>query len=322
MRLRATKTLTLLIYLFWSMQLTASDNIYSRATKLFAPIPESMPGAEHDSPEKIALGKALFFETALSINHSQSCNSCHDVTNNNPGVDKKVTSPGALGKNGDRNSPSVWNAGFHIAQFWDGRSPDLTEQAKGPILNPIEMALPDEQTAINRLIEAGYEPKFAKVFPHYNDPLTYQTIAESIAAFERTLISHDRFDDYLKGNKQALSNKEKQGLKAFIDRGCFGCHNGPLVGGSSFQKIGLSNPYPNTHDLGRYSVTGNEADKYFFKVPSLRNVSRTAPYFHDGKAKTLEQAISNMAWYQLNQKLSDETVDNIAAFLRALENTK
>ncbi|VUD64507.1 Cytochrome c551 peroxidase [Thalassocella blandensis] len=278
-----------------------------------------MPGSENDSPEKVALGKALFFETALSINNNQSCNSCHDVSGNGPGVDNETTSLGATKIRGDRNSPSVWNAGFHIAQFWDGRSLDLIDQAKKPILNPVEMALPDESTVVKRLIDEGYKPLFQIVFPDNEEPLSFHTVAQAIAAFERTLITNDRFDDYLTGNLSALDEQEKEGLSAFINEGCFGCHNGALLGGSSFQKMGLANPYPNTLDLGRFSITKLEAHKYVFKVPSLRDVSRTGPYFHDGSAKTLEQAISDMAWYQLNKKLPEETIKNISAFLQSLE---
>ena len=294
----------------------------AQAQNFFKPIPDAMPGSELDSAEKVRLGEKLYFETALSINGTQSCNSCHRVDGLKAGVDNESTSPGALGKRGDRNSPSVWNAGFHIAQFWDGRAPDLKEQAKGPILNPIEMGLPDEQTAINKLKQAGYGQAFQAVSTTESQPLTYANVADAIAAFERTLVTEDRFDRFLEGDNKALSASEQQGLQDFISSGCIACHNGSLLGGNSYQKMGMVNAYPNTHDLGRYAVTQQDSDRFVFKVPSLRDISRTAPYFHDGKAATLEQAVKDMGWYQLGQKLSDAKVQSIVTFLRALDNIR
>jgi cytochrome c peroxidase len=294
----------------------------AQAQNFFKPIPDSMPGAEQDSAAKVRLGEKLYFETALSINGTQSCNSCHRVDGLKAGVDNEPTSPGALGKRGDRNSPSVWNAGFHLAQFWDGRAPDLKEQAKGPILNPIEMGLPSEQAAIERLNSAGYAQSFKAVYTAEEQPLTYANVADAIAAFERTLVTEDRFDRFLEGDNKALSTAEQQGLQDFIGTGCIACHNGSLLGASSYQKMGMVNAYPNTHDLGRYAVTQQESDRFVFKVPSLRDIARTAPYFHDGKAATLEQAVKDMAWYQLGQKLSDQTVQSITTFLKSLDNTR
>lgn len=299
-----------------------ADALRAQANSFFKPLPAHMPGADQDSAAKIRLGERLYFETALSINGTQSCNSCHRVDGLKPGVDNEPTSPGALGKRGDRNSPSVWNAGFHIAQFWDGRAADLKEQAKGPILNPIEMGLPDEQTAITQLEKAGYVAAFKAVYTEEEAPLNYGNVADAIAAFERTLITKDRFDGYLNGDNAALNTTEQQGLQDFISTGCIACHNGSLLGANSYQKMGAVNAYPNTHDLGRYAVTKQDSDRFVFKVPSLRDISRTAPYFHDGKATTLEQAVKDMAWYQLGQKLSDEKVQSITAFLRSLDNIR
>src|SRR5690606_31754652 len=197
----------------------------------------------------------------------------------------------------------------------------LAEQAKGPILNPVEMAIPDEATAVNNLKKAGYEAEFDKVFGAKNS-LTYDNTAEAIAAFERTLITKDRFDDYLNGDKNALTQEEQAGLEAFMATGCTACHSGPLLGGQMYQKMGVVHPYPNTEDKGRFDATGKDFDKYQFKVPSLRNISKTAPYFHDGAAATLEDAVKEMAWYQLGQKLDDKTTASIVAFLNSLENTK
>lgn len=302
---------------------TAADTntLRAQANAFFKPLPSSMPGSEKDTPAKIALGEKLYFETALSVNGTQSCNSCHRVDNKLGGVDNLQFSPGApAGTVGGRNSPTVWNAGLHIAQFWDGRAPDLKAQAKGPILNPVEMALPNEQAAIDNLKKAGYESEFTQVFGA--NSLTYDNLAEAIAAFERTLITKDRFDDFLKGNNNALTAKELQGLQDFIGTGCIACHTGALLGGQMYQKMGLVNAYPNTSDKGRFDVTGNQADLYVFKVPALRNVAQTAPFFHDGAAATLEQAVRDMAWYQLGRKLEDDKVNSITAFLRALDNQR
>lgn len=294
----------------------------SQGNMFFKPLPKTMPGSENDSKEKIALGEKLYFETALSVNGEQSCNSCHQLDSKQTGVDNLRVSPGAIaGKEGDRNSPTVWNAGLHFVQFWDGRAADLKEQAKGPILNPVEMAIPDEATAVNNLKKAGYEAEFAKVFGA-NDALTYDNIAEAIAAFERTLITKDRFDDFLNGDDKALNEEELKGLQNFISSGCIACHQGPLLGGQMYQKMGLVNAYPDTKDTGRHAETGNEFDKYMFKVPSLRDISRTAPYFHDGKAATLEEAVEQMAYYQLGRTLDKETTASIVAFLKTLENQR
>lgn len=298
------------------------NTLRSQGNMFFKPLPKAMPGSENDSKEKIALGEKLYFETALSVNGEQSCNSCHQLDGKQTGVDNLRVSPGAIkGKEGDRNSPTVWNAGFHFVQFWDGRAADLKEQAKGPILNPVEMAIPDEATAVNNLKKAGYEAEFNKVFGA-NNALTYDNIAEAIAAFERTLITKDRFDDFLNGDDNALTEQELEGLQNFISSGCIACHQGPLLGGQMYQKMGLVNAYPDTADTGRHAETGNEADKFMFKVPSLRDISRTAPYFHDGKAETLEQAVEQMAYYQLGRTLDKETTASIVAFLKTLENQR
>lgn len=295
--------------------------LQAKAKSMFGVLPEKMPGAEKDTPEKIALGKELYFEKALSINDSQSCNSCHDVTNGNLGVDNKPTSPGAEGKLGGRNSPSSVNAGFHIAQFWDGRAKDLQAQAKGPILNPIEMGLPNEAAALKKLSATNdYPAKFAKIFGE--NGLSYDNMAEAIAAFERTLISRDRFDKFQNGDATALTAKEQKGLETFINTGCGACHSGATLGGTSYQKLGAVKPYmPNgkeNTDLGRYEVSKKDADKNMFKVPSLRNIAKTGPYFHDGQVKTLEDAIKTMASIQLGKDLSEEEVKSIASFLGSL----
>ena len=294
-------------------------DLRKKALEVIAPLPDTMPGSENDTPALVSLGKKLYFEKRLSANNSQSCNSCHQVNGGKSGVDLEPTSPGAFGKRGGRNSPTTLNAGFHLAQFWDGRAADLAAQAKGPILNPGEMAMPSEAAVIEKLSGIpSYKKDFAKAFPGQASPLTYDNLAKAIAAFERTLVTHDRFDDFLKGNDKALSTAEQKGLETFISVGCTTCHNGPAIGGNGFRKVGAVNPYKNLADKGRIEVTKEEEDLHVFKVPSLRNVALTAPYFHDGAMKTLSETIREMAWLQLGQKLNDEQVQSIASFLRAL----
>lgn len=306
----------------WAALAADPDALRQKARFFFEPLPDKMPGAEHDTPERIELGRKLYFDNRLSVNNSQSCNTCHDITGGKAGVDNQPTSPGALGQRGERNSPTVLNAGFHIAQFWDGRAKDLKEQAKGPILNPVEMAMPSEAAVEEKLRGIPeYRELFAKAFPGQSEPITYDNLAEAIAAFERTLITRDRFDDFLKGDNQALNQKELRGLDLFINIGCITCHTGPLIGGNSFQKVGLIHPYE-TPDLGRYAVTKDEADKYKFKVPSLRNVALTAPYFHNGRHADLKETVILMAYIQLDRKLSDEEADAIVAWLQTLTDKK
>ncbi len=299
-------------------ELPTATELRSAAVSAVGPIPDKMPGAEKDTPEMRKLGERLFLEKRLSQNNSQSCNSCHPVDNKRGGVDNEPTSPGAFGKRGGRNSPTVLNAGFQVAQFWDGRAEDLEAQAKGPILNPIEMAMPSPAEVISRLKAAPeYKELFAKAFPTEKEPINYDHVARAIAAFERTLVTHDRFDDWQKGADRALATQELRGLNLFLNTGCTTCHNGPLLGGNQYQKLGLVNPYE-TGDSGRFEVTKDESDKQKFKVPMLRNVALTGPYFHDGTQKTLENAAKKMAWHQLGKELADNECADIAAFLRSL----
>ncbi|STO98505.1 cytochrome-c peroxidase [Grimontia hollisae] len=301
---------------------SASEAQRELALKVFGTMPDRMPGSEDDTPEQIALGKALYFETALSVNDSQSCNSCHDLNVTGTGTEPRSVSVGALGETGTRNSLTTWNAGFQFVQFWDGRAKTLSEQARSPILNPAEMALTSEQEAVENLSEKNYQPLFAKAFPNKDLPLTFENITLALAAFQRTLITQDRFDEWLLGNDNALDEREIRGMERFVRVGCNACHNGPLMGGQLFMKMGLVNPYPNREDKGRAFVTGNSADNFIFKVPTLRHVAQTAPYFHDGAVFSLEQAVKDTAWHQLGTKLSEQDVTDISAFLRALDNTR
>lgn len=295
-----------------------AKTLRAQALDFVAPIPKTMPGADKDTPELVKLGKELYFEKALSENRTQSCNTCHRVDENRGGVDNEATSEGAFGKRGGRNSPTVLNAGFQFAQFWDGRADDLVAQAKGPVLNPIEMAMPSEAVVVKRLGEMpNYREAFKRAFPGVADPITYDHVATALAAFERTLITRDRFDDFLRGDDNALTPVERKGLHEFLTQGCTTCHYGPVLGGQVYQKVGLVNPFP-TDDKGRFDVSKDEDDEYKFKVPMLRNIGITHPYFHKGQIATLEEAVRKMAWHQLGKEMSDDQVKSLVAFLNSL----
>jgi cytochrome c peroxidase len=267
------------------------------------------------TPEKVELGRMLYFDTRLSKNQDVSCNSCHDL--NKYGVDGKPTSPGHKKQLGGRNSPTVYNAGGHTLQFWDGRAANLEEQAKGPILNPVEMAMPSPERVVETMKSIpGYVTSFQKAFPGEADPVTYDNLAKAIGAFERQLVTPSRFDKYLAGDEKALSQAEKTGLKKFLDQGCQTCHNGPAMGGS-LQKLGLVVPYP-SKDQGRFDQTKQESDRMIFRVPTLRNVTHTAPYFHDGSVADVQTAVKLMAQHQFGKQLSDEDAKSIVAFLDSL----
>lgn len=282
-------------------------------------LPEKMPGAEADTPELVALGKALYFEKRLSVTGTQSCNDCHRLDGENPsGTDGEETSDGAKGSRGTRNSPTVKNAGFHVAQFWDGRSRTLEEQAQGPILNPVEMAMPSAAAAEAALRGAPeYREPFAAAFPGEAEPITLGNTARAIAAFERTLKTRDRLDDFMRGDLDALSHREAAGLQLFLKTGCTTCHSSPTLGANQFQLLGLVKAWE-TKDEGRFAVTKNEEDRKKFKVPSLRNAVNTGPFFHDGSVERLDEAVRKMAWHQLGKELTDDEIASLVAFLGAL----
>ena len=296
-----------------------TERLIQRANRYFSPLPPTMPGSENDTPERIALGKKLYFEKRLSINDTQSCASCHRLESGSAGVDNLPTSPGAKGKPGTRNSPTVLNAGWQDSQFWDGRADDLVEQAKGPILNPVEMGMPDAEAVEKKIRDiAEYRKAFAVAFPADRPAVTYQNIAEAIAAFERTLITPGRFDDFLNGDASALNEAEQRGLKTFIKLDCRSCHDGKLLGGETYERLGKENPYENQADPGIYALTKDEDDRMALKAAQLRNVALTAPYFHDGKISSLEEAVRKMGKLQLDKDLTDQQVSDITGFLATL----
>ncbi len=284
----------------------------------FKPLPDRFASDKNTiSDAKVKLGRTLYFENRLSLGQDLSCNSCHDL--NTYGVDNQPTSFGHKKQRGARNSPTVYNAAGHTAQFWDGRADTVEAQAKGPILNPVEMAMPSEEAVVSVVKSIPeYEKLFKAAFPDDRDPITYDNLATAIGAFERQLVTPGRWDKFVNGDTAALTESEKEGFIKFVRTGCQTCHNGPALGGGLFQKLGVINSYPDQSDLGRYAVTKNDVDKMMFRVPSLRNVAKTAPYFHNGSVATLEEAVKNMGHYQLGVALKDNEVASIVTFLKSL----
>ena len=282
------------------------------------PLPESIPSDSNPiTPAKIDLGRMLFYDPRLSKNNDVSCNSCHGL--NSYGVDGKRVSTGHQNQQGGRNAPTVYHAAGHIAQFWDGRALDVEEQAKGPVLNPLEMAMASGHEVEDRLQSIpGYVAAFQRAFPRETTPVTFDNMARAIGAFERKLVTPSRWDRFVEGDRSVLTAEEMQGRHEFMHNGCAACHSGTYVGGGLFHRLGAEKPWPVTTDLGRIEVTKTPTDRMVFKVPSLRNVEKTAPYFHDGKVATLGEAVHLMGEYQLGEDLTASQVKAIVAWLRTL----
>ena len=289
----------------------------AQAKAIFGTLPSSAADpARPISTAQVDLGRTLYYDPRLSKNHDISCNSCHQL--DAFGADGEPTSPGHKGQRGDRNSPTTLNAALHIAQFWDGRAPDVEEQAKGPVLNPVEMAMPSEEAVVVVLDSIpGYGPLFHEAFPEDPAPISYDNMGIAIGAFERGLITPAPLDAFIAGDDSALTAEQAAGLETFIAVGCVACHNGAAVGGGAYRKLGLVNPYP-TEDRGREKVTGQPEDLYVFKVPSLRNVTETGPWFHDGSIGQIDEAVTLMAHHQIGVTLTPEQTRSIVAFLGAL----
>ncbi|MHB0775664.1 cytochrome-c peroxidase [Halomonas sp. WWR20] len=269
-----------------------------------------------ENPLKVELGKKLFFDPRLSRSGAISCNSCHNLSMG--GSDNLPTSIGDHWQEGPINSPTVLNSSLSMAQFWDGRAKSLQEQAAGPIANPKEMAF-THSLAIDVLSSIPeYRQMFRDVYG--TGEISMDEVTDAIAEFENTLVTpHSRFDQWLKGDDSALSDVELAGYELFKEIGCAGCHHGPAVGGTSFQRMGMFEEYlTNNPSQGRFEVTGQDADRMTFKVPTLRNVELTYPYFHDGAYWKLEEAVNVMATLQVGRQLEQENIEKIAAFLRTL----
>lgn len=317
----------LFILTFGLASSAAEDDPLTKAKVVFKPIPADAPAIENNeaTPEKIRLGKMLYFDPRLSASNLISCNTCHNVGAG--GADLQVTSIGHAWQKGPRNAPTVLNSVYNAAQFWDGRAKDLAEQAKGPVQAGVEMSNTPESVVETLKSMPLYVELFEKSFPGDKEKVSFDNMAKAIEVFEATLVTPDSsFDKYLAGDTAALNDKEKQGLKLFMDKGCTACHNGINIGGNGFFKFGLVNkPSDDTlppADKGRFVVTNNVRDEHVFRAPTLRNVELTAPYFHSGTVWKLKDAVSIMANAQLGIQLSEKGIDSMTAFLKTLTGTQ
>jgi len=284
-------------------------SVFLFANSLIIPIPENAPY----NKQKAKLGEMLFFDTILSRDKTVSCASCHNPREG--WADKRVVSIGVYGRKGIIQSPSVLNSRFNFVQMWDGSCKTLQDQIKGPTHNPVEMDMNNKLIEKRLNSSKEYRELFKKIY--HKNYITYNMMTDAIAEFEKALYAPDsKFDLYLKG-KAKLNKKEKKGYMLFKSYGCIICHNGVNVGGNSFQKIGVVHPMKNC--VGdRYSLTHNPADKCVYKVPTLRNIALTAPYFHNGSAKTLLEAVKMMGYYNLGIKINNDDAKDIVAFLKTL----
>jgi cytochrome c peroxidase len=301
-----------------------ADELMRQAQETFKPIPTTVPSIKGNrvTPEKIELGKMLFFDPRVSASQIISCNSCHNLSAG--GVDTGPTSIGHGWQHGPRRAPTVLNAVFNVAQFWDGRAADLKAQAKGPIQASVEMNATPAVVEKTLASMPAYVDHFKKAFPEdAAAPVTFDNIAKALEAFEATLITpNSRFDKFLAGDAKALTAQEKKGLGLFMDKGCASCHDGVNVGGAAYFPFGvIEKPGAEilpVNDKGRFAVTKTASDEYVFRAAPLRNVALRAPYFHSGKVWSLKQAVGVMGSSQLGQKLTDDEEDAIVAFLQTL----
>ncbi|MEZ9138874.1 MULTISPECIES: cytochrome-c peroxidase [unclassified Shewanella] len=291
-------------------------SIFSISTSQASEPIEVIKPAVITEPEKVELGKMLFFEPRLSMSGFISCNSCHNLSLG--GVDALPTSIGHEWQEGPINSPTVLNAEYMLAQFWDGRAADLKEQAAGPIDNPKEMGYTHELAVGTIASMPRYVERFKAIYG--SDEVNIDRITDAIAVFEKTLVTpNSPFDQYLEGDKKAITADAKAGYQLFKDKGCVACHSGPAVGGTMYMKMGLVKPFHTDNPaVGRKGVTGKDADKFVFKVPTLRNIELTYPYFHDGSVWTLEEAVNTMADIQLGQTMTEVETKQMVDFLKSL----
>lgn len=294
-----------------------STELAAVLSSVFGPLPIRADAKEFPhTPELVDLGRMLYFDPRLSVSQTMSCNSCHNLTQY--GVDGLPRSAGENGTRLARNTPTVYNVALHIAQFWDGRAATVEEQVHFPILHPSEMGMLDPGNVAFRLKTIpGYAPLFAVAFPNDPDPVRLENVSLAIGAFERGLMTPSRFDRFLAGDYSQLNEQEQRGLSTFISLRCATCHVGPTVGGLSYKRLGEQEDFV-TEDVGRFTVTNVDADRFVFKVPSLRNVVHTAPYMHDGSVATLEEMIKIMTRHQLGKVINDSEIADIIAFLHTL----
>jgi cytochrome c peroxidase len=295
----------------------ASSVIDEGRTESFGPLPTVVSTPTNPlNDDKIALGRMLYFDPRLSKNHDVSCNTCHVL--DKYGVDGKKVSTGHAQQEGTRNSPSVYNSAGYFALMWDGKFPNVEEQAKGPLLKPVEMAAVPKRVEQTLLSMPEYVQAFARAFPGEKSPVTFDNVAKAIGAFERKLFTPSRWEKYLAGEKSALTDAEKVGFNTFVETGCPTCHFGPYVGATMFQKLGLMKAWPTTRDRGRFELTQKNEDYMVFRVPSLRNVAMTGPYLHDGSLTSLNEVVRMMARHQIGKELSDTQISAIVTWLGSL----
>jgi len=300
------------------------QELLKRAQGIFKPLPsaEEMQKLRPFTEEQVKLGHQLWYEPRLSKGNTVSCNSCHNLAT--AGVDNLPTSQGHKGQFGGRNSPTALNAALLGMQFWDGRAADVEEQAGGPLVNPVEMANDSQEAAAAKIAKIPEYQELFKTAFHEDGAVSFKNITTALGAFERTLLTPTKWDDYLKGNVNALNEQERKGVRAFMDNGCIACHSGVNLGGTTFQKFGLvQGPYwkfieDPKQDKGRADVTKKAEDEFFFRAPGLRNVAKTYPYFHNGSVWELDKAVTIMGKAQLGKDLTPEETENIVAFLKTL----
>ena len=309
-----------------SLGATGDEELLEQVKQIFAPLPQAMVSEKNPiTPEKVKLGKILFYETRISVDGTVSCARCHPI-----GLYAADGLKKSIGNNcriNPRNAPTLLNTAGQISAHWIGNRVDVEDQARQSVTGPPSFGMPSNEAVEAKLRGIpGYTELFKMAFPGESSPITVDNLAKAVGAFERTLVTPSRFDSYLKGNPTALKEQEKRGLKLYMDADCATCHSSTYVGGQMYQKFGFLEPYwkftkSDPIDEGRYVVTKNEADKYVFKVPILRNVAKTAPYFHDGSVDKLEEAVWIMGKTQLNRELTKGEIEEIVAFLKSLTGT-
>ncbi len=315
--------LSVLIFAALAFAGDEDEALLNRARQIFGPLPKAMVSEKNSvTPDKVALGKVLFYETRISVDGTVSCVRCHPIALY--AADGLTKSIGNNNRLNPRNAPTVFNAASQISAHWIGNRKDVEDQAKQAMVGPPSFGMPSYEAVEKKLREIkGYAPLFTRAFPGVKDPINVDNLAKAIGAFERTLVTPSRFDTFMKGDQTALTGPQKKGLQLFIETGCITCHSSPYVGGQMYQKFGMFEPYwqytkSKDVDEGRYTVTKNESDKFVFKVPILRNVEMTSPYFHDGSVDRLHDAVRIMGKVQLARTLTGQQVEEIVLFLKTL----
>jgi cytochrome c peroxidase len=301
----------------------SDEDLMKKAKEALGPLPASMPSEENPLTDaKVKLGKILYYEARISIDGTVSCAKCHPISLY--AVDGLRKAVGNNCRPNPRNSPTILNAAGQISAHWNGNRKNVEDQAKQALIGPPSFGMPSYEAVEKKLSSfKEYRELFASAFPGTAQPVTADNFAKAVGAFERTLVTPSPFDAFLKGKKDALTESQKKGLQTFLDRGCAGCHSGPFVGGQLYRKFGVLEPYAKytksmSVDTGRYEVTKKDEDLFVFKVPVLRNVEKTSPYFHDGSVDSLGDAVGIMAKIQLGKDLSGQEISDITAFLASL----